>query len=252
MKKCNVCGTQVDDSANYCTNCRSSDLSRIDTEQPSVFQTPEQPVLETEQQSAFNTEQQPAFNAEQQPAFNAEQEPAFNTEQQPAFNTEQQPAFNTEQPIVMEKDNGNIGKGVLGAFLFSIGGAVIYFLLFQLDTVASVSAIATFFLAKLGYDIFAKTKNKISPVRLIVSILFTAVMLLAAEYFCYSFEVFKLLEGEATFIESLLGTWYIIASESEIATKFWSDVLFCYFFGGLWLVFDIISEKKKLKKQQNQ
>ena len=85
---------------------------------------------------------------------------AFENNAQPRNN----PVYNTNinantipnTSARMVNENGNIIAGVVGAFLFSLLGGLVYFLIYQLDIIAGISGLIIFVLANFGYNLFAK------------------------------------------------------------------------------------------------
>lgn len=82
----------------------------------------------------------------------------------------------------------NVMLGILGAFLFSLVGAVAYFLLYQLDYIASISGIAAVFAANFGYGLFSGKKNSMKGT--VISIIMAVVAILIAEYFSLAYEAY--------------------------------------------------------------
>lgn len=68
-------------------------------------------------------------------------------------------------------------KGVLGALLFSLGGGVLWVLLFQIGFFAAVTGAVTLFLAVTGYRKFG---GKLGTGGLVLSVIFSVVVLLIA------------------------------------------------------------------------
>ena len=56
----------------------------------------------------------------------------------------------------------NVLAGIVGAFLFSLVGGILWFVLYQIGYIASASGLVGVICAVKGYTIFAKTKNKVS------------------------------------------------------------------------------------------
>lgn len=68
-----------------------------------------------------------------------------------------EPNISARSPEIEPKEN--ILLGVLGAILFSLAGVIVYFLLDQLNFIASISAVVGAYAAVFGYGLFTKRKN---------------------------------------------------------------------------------------------
>ena len=104
------------------------------------------------------------------------------------------------------EQNENLIAGIVGAFLFSLAGAVIYFLLYMVGYIASISGLIGVVCAIKGYAIFSK-KESIKGI-VIASVIALFVMVLAW-YFSISYEIYDsyqtaLAEGEIAFTVSFL------------------------------------------------
>ena len=144
------------------------------------------------------------------------------------------PAPQTENaPAVDINDNGNIIAGIVGAFLFSLLGGLLYFLIYQLNVIAGICGLAIFVLANFGYGLFAKTKNKGSIVALIVSLVMMGVTIYLAEYLCLSFEIYKSFKASGiTFMDAVDATPEFL-TYPELHDAFVEDLVFAYIFGFL-------------------
>ncbi len=142
---------------------------------------------------------------------------------------EQEQPINTTPSDI--NDNGNIVAGVVGAFLFSIIGGILYFIVYQFGFIAGICGLVMFVLANFGYSLFAGTKNRNSVPGLVSSIVCMIVMLFLAEYLCLSYEIFRVYQTEGiTFFDAVWATPQFLA-ESDISGPFISDLLFAYIFG---------------------
>ncbi len=133
MKQCNQCKATFDDAQQLCPACGCADATVIEeaNAQPQETQT-EQIPTETPY-------------------------PPYDP--------------NLDIPTPEQNNgNGNILAGVVGAFLFSIIGGILYFIVYQAGFVAGICGLVMFVLANFGYKLFAQTKNKASIPGLIASI----------------------------------------------------------------------------------
>ena len=199
MKKCNACGTQVEEQSNFCPYCGSSELIELETTS--------------------------------------------------GLQNEQIPTREPQTESITDNGNGNIVAGIVGAFLFSILGGIIYFIIYQIGVIAGITGLITFVLANFGYGLFAKTKNKTSVVGLIVSSAATLIMIFLAEYFCISFEIYQIFkESGITIFDAIRVTPEFLA-DPEILPAVLKDLAFAYIFGIVAAASEIINLFKAKKKQ---
>lgn len=213
MKKCNKCGAQVEDQSNFCTSCGSSDFSAIATNS-------EQPI--------------------QQLSDQVQNYPPIYT---PAYQVQ-----NVEADNETDKGNGNILAGIVGAFLFSMIGGLLYFVIYQIGVIAGICGLAIFVLANFGYNLFAKG-NKNTIISLIVSIVMMILMIFLAEYVSLSFEIFQTFKDEGiTIFDAIRATPEFLA-EPEIGEAVAGDLAFAYIFGFIASISNIVNIVKARKKK---
>lgn len=193
MKKCNNCGTMLEDNENFCNECGSTVVDKLPEQSQSVS-------AQTNEPKGFA--------------------------------------------------NGNILLGIIGAILFSLIGAAIYFVIYQLGIIAGICGLAIFYLSYFGYGLFAKTNKKASIVGLVVSVILTIVMILVAEYASISYVIYNELKGFGmTFAEAIKLTPDFIA-EADIGAEVAGDLAFAYIFGFIAIISNIMTIVKNNKKQQ--
>ncbi len=201
MKKCNHCGSELEDSVKFCLFC-GSDNHTPTTNDVNIDQT----------QSPDVTPIQPTATVE-------------------------------------SGGNGNIVAGIVGAFLFSLIGALFYFVMFQLEIIAGVAGLLMFVLANFGYRLFAQTKNKACIPALVVSFIFMLIMIFIAEYVSVSYILYGELKGYGfTFFETVKITHEFI-SDPEVMPDFIKDLAFAYIFGIIGCISNIVEIVKANKKQ---
>lgn len=128
--------------------------------------------------------------AGQAPDVNETPEPVLNETSEPAFN-ETVPAGTTPvAAAAAEPAPEHVLAGIGGAFLFSLGGVLIYTLIYQLGFIAWITITIMFALATLGYRIFCGNRQTKSLASGLVPILITIIMMFVSEYvavvvFCY-------------------------------------------------------------------
>lgn len=155
------------------------------------------------------------------------------------------------QPV--EPKEENILAGIVGAFLFSLAGGIIWFLLYQIGFLAAISGIIGVICAIKGYAVFGKRES----VRGIILSTATAfIVIVIAWYICLSYDVYLAYQdwfaaGEVdytvTFFESVSGA-YLFLTEPEIAIAYLKDLgiglLFCVM-GAFGYVKTAIGKAKK-------
>ena len=199
MKKCNACGAQAEEQANFCPACGSADL-----------------IIEEA----------------------AEQDGELRIEQ-----------IENVAPAENINDHGNIIAGIVGAFLLSIVGGLLYFIIYQAGVIAGISGLAMYVLANFGYGLFAGTKNTMSIVRLVTTIAVTAVMIFLSEYVCISYEIYQVFkEYEITFFDAVRATPEFLA-DPEISGAVAKDLLFAYAFAVAATIGNISSTLKARKNK---
>ncbi len=146
----------------------------------------------------------------------------------------------------MNKGNGNILAGAVGAFLFALIGGVLYFVVYQIGFIAGICGLVIFILANFGYGLFAKSaKNSIAG--LIASIVSMLIVIFAAEYFCLSYEIFQAYkELDITFFEAVRATPDFLA-EPEVQSAVIEELVIAYALGILASVGNIINIVKARK-----
>lgn len=98
-----------------------------------------------------------------------------------------EPNISARSPEIEPKEN--ILLGVLGAILFSLAGVIVYFLLDQLNFIASISAVVGAYAAVFGYGLFTKRKN--SKTGIIVASVVTVIMMVLAVYLCTAYDLYS-------------------------------------------------------------
>ena len=138
------------------------------------------------------------------------------------------------QPI--EPKEENVLGGIVGAFLFSLVGGIIWFVLYQIGILAAISGIIGVVCAIKGYAIFGKRE---SVKGVIISTVIAFLVIVLSWYLCLSYDVYQAYQdwyatGEIdftlTFFESVSGA-HLFLADSEIAIAYFKDLgiglLFC-------------------------
>ncbi len=150
----------------------------------------------------------------------------------------------------VDNGHGNIVAGIVGAVLFAIIGAALYFVVYQMGFIAGICGLVMFVLADFGYGLFAQTKNKTSLVRLAAAVISMLVMIFVAEYLCLSYEIFQAYkEFDVTFFEAFKATPEFL-TDPEISGAVIEDLIFAYGFGLLATIGNISQVIKARKNKQ--
>lgn len=149
----------------------------------------------------------------------------------------------------------NILAGAVGAFLFSLAGGILWFLLYQLGYLAAISGIIGVICAVKGYTFFTKTKKE-SKACLIISIAIAVLVLAASWYLCVGYDIFLAYQdwfatGEIdftlTFFESVRAI-PIFFEDSEIRNAYVTDLAIGLVFAAVGAISYLASREKKMKR----
>ena len=143
MKKCSQCGRAYSDLVNTCSYC-GMPLNGGATSGPAQKQQPRQTYTPPVRPNTPPVQPPVQSNTPPvQPPVQSYTPPVQPTAPQTA------PAAVTE----------NVGKGILGAFLFAIGGLIVQIILININIIAALAGIATYLLAITGYQKFSGIGN---------------------------------------------------------------------------------------------
>ncbi len=144
--------------------------------------------------------------------------------------------MNERKPVEDVKQEQVI-YGVVGAFLFSLVGGVIWFVLYQIGYLAWISGFVGVVCAIKGYAVFAK-KESIKGI--VISVIVTALVIILAWYLCIGFDIYNAYQnwyeaGEIDFtldfFESIRAIPYFMIDDSSILVDYLMDLglglLFC-------------------------
>ena len=153
-----------------------------------------------------------------------------------------------EQPPVYE----NVLAGIVGAFLFSLAGGVLWYVLYMIGILAAVSGLVGAICAIKGYSLFAK---KESVKGIVISVILSLVVMVIAWYFCLAHDIYAVHQewyaaGEIdftyTFFESVRVAPYFL-QDAEIRGAYLKDLImglaFCVIGGGSYVVNKIKNAK---------
>ena len=204
-KICKNCGMENIDSANFCGACGGSEFKE---------------------------------NAVPKPVENATPE-----------TTGEFVSTGTSTPIVNGQAVKPVGKenvvlGILGALLLSLVGAVLYFAVYQIGVIAAVCGLAIFLLANFGYVKFSKA-GTLTTKGIIVSAIITLLMIFFAEYFCLSFEIYKVYRTDYDInIFDAIGVTSSFLEDKDILTGFIKDLAIAYVLSIVAIVSEIVKRRK--------
>lgn len=148
----------------------------------------------------------------------------------------------------------NVIAGIAGAFLFSLAGAVVYFLLYLLGVIAALSGLVGVVCAIKGYSIFAK---KESTKGVIIASVIAFLVIVLAWFFCLSYDIYADYKsafeaGEIDFMLTFSESVRLapeILEIPEFAKAYFGDLaiglLFCLIGSGSYIVAKIKNAKKQ-------
>ena len=151
----------------------------------------------------------------------------------------------------------NVFAGIIGSLLFSLVGGIIWFLLYQIGFIASISGLVGVICAIKGYSFFSK-KESIKGI--VISILATLFTMCLAWYLCLSLDVYNAYQewfatGEIDFTLTLgesVGNAYLFLEDPELARAYFGDLamglVFCII-GGVGYVISSIKRVKQAPVQ---
>lgn len=153
--------------------------------------------------------------------------------------------------IIEDKGAGNVVAGVVGAFLFSLIGGVLFFVLCQIGYIVGVCGLIIFVLANFGYHLFAKGE-KDSVAGMVTAVIMSVVMILLAEYVSLSYEIYVAYREDfyITIFDAIRITPEFLA-DPDILAAVGKDLAFAYIFS-LIGIGGSISNRRKAKKRAAQ
>ncbi len=143
----------------------------------------------------------------------------------------------------------NVLFGVIGAFLFSLVGAVLYYVLYLAGFISGISALVAVVCSIKGYAFFAKKESKRG---IVISVIIAAVVIILAWYLCFCSELALAYEewyaeGTADWTPNMFqcipfAFYYLVDVPVYFLDLLWSAV-----FGGI-ACFSYLSNKSKREK----
>ncbi len=129
----------------------------------------------------------------------------------------------------------NVLAGIVGAFLFSLVGAVIYFLLNMIGYIASISGLVGAVCAVKGYAIFSKKESKKG---IVIATIVSLLVMVLAWYLCVGYDIYDVYKmgfemGEIdftiTFLDAVRAT-PVFLEDPEIAGTCFRNLALGIFF----------------------
>ena len=150
----------------------------------------------------------------------------------------------------------NILAGSVGAFLFSLAGGILWFVLYQIGFLAAISGLVGVVCAVKGYTIFAKTKKE-SKVCLILSSVIAVAVLAIAWYLCIAYDIYLVYQemfatGEVQFTYTFFESVQVVPmflQIQEVLVAYLKDLGMGLIFAILGIVSYLASREKKMKQQ---
>lgn len=151
----------------------------------------------------------------------------------------------------------NVVAGIVGAFLFSLAGGLLWFVLYQFGFLAGISGLVGVVCAIKGYTLFGK-KESIKGI--IIAVIIALLVMVIAWYFCLSYDVFDIykhwyetgeIDYRISFAEAVRGARFYL-QDPEVGPAYFKDLaiglVFCVIGGGSY-VMNKISGIRKQKPQ---
>ena len=131
-----------------------------------------------------------------------------------------------------EKKHENVIAGIVGAFLFSLIGGGLYFIIYQFGYIAGICGLITVVLATFGYQLFSGVKSSMKGI--IIAIITSILAIVAAEYLALSYTIYDEFKAlyEISFFDAVRATPDFLA-EGEIMAAFLKDLAIAFVLGAV-------------------
>jgi hypothetical protein len=155
------------------------------------------------------------------------------------------------------KEQENTLAGIVGAFLFSLAGGILWFVLYQIGFLAAVSGFIGVICAVKGSTFFSKSKNE-SLKCVIISSVMTTIVLIAAWYFCVAYDIYNIfyewfLAGEIdyyyTFFEAVQVAPYILLENTAALIAYVKDLAIGLLCAVLGVIYYLSLREKRMKAE---
>lgn len=236
MKRCSQCGRAYSDLVNTCSYC-GTPLSGGATSGPAQKQQPRQtytppvrpntpPVRPSTPPVQSYTPPVQSYTPPVRPSTPPVQS---NTPPVRPIAPQTTPAAVTE----------NVGKGILGAFLFSIGGLIVQIILININIIAALAGIVTYLLAITGYQKFSGIGSGNSKKAVWICIPISLLMIGLGTFMGYGIYAGRIWGIPAS--EALS----VIQADQELMDSVMADFGKTAAFWGVSIVYSLIRSRKK-------
>lgn len=230
MKKCSQCGRAYSDLVNTCSYC-GMPLNGGATSGPAQKQQPGQTYTPPVRP---NTQPVRPITPPVQPIPCTPPEP-LRTPPEPLRPPIPPVPPGAPQTAVTE----NVGKGILGAFLFAIGGLIVQIILININIIAALAGIITYILAIAGYQKFSGIGSGDSKKAVWICIPISLLMLCLGTFMGYGIYAGRIWGIPAS--EALR----VIQTEQELMDAVMEDFAKTVIFWGASVVILLIRRRKK-------
>ena len=227
MKRCAKCGRAYSDLVTTCSYCGCS-LSGNAGTKPAP-QAPAQPSY-TPPTRPTPPPVQPSYTPPTRPA-----PPPVQPTYKPTVPPVQPTAPQTAPAAVTE----NVGKGILGAFLFAIGGLIVQIILININIIAALAGIVTYLLAITGYQKFSGIGSGDSKKAMWICIPISLLMIALGTFMGYGIYAGRIWGIPAS--EALS----VIQTDQELMDSVMADFGKTAAFWGVSIVYSLIRSRKK-------
>ena len=212
MKRCAKCGRAYSDLVTTCSYCGCS--------------------------LSGNAGTKPAPQAPAQPSYTPPTRPA-PPPVQPTYKPTVPPVQPTAPQTAPAAVTENVGKGILGAFLFAIGGLIVQIILININIIAALAGIVTYILAITGYQKFSGIGNGDSKKAVWICIPISLLMLSLGTFMGYGIYAGRIWGIPAS--EALK----VIQMDRELMDAVMEDFGKTVAFWGVSIVISLIRSRKK-------
>lgn len=227
MKRCAKCGRAYSDLVTTCSYCGCSLSGNAGTN----------PAPQAPTQPSYTPPTRPT-PPPVQPGYAPPTRPAPPPVQQ-TYKPTVPPVQPSPAPVQPTASSENVGKGILGAVLFGLGGAAVQALILNMGKVAAIAGILCFFLTKAGYKKFSGIGERASK---------------SATWICAPISLGMLflgtVAGYAIYVANSLGVGIaealsMVFSVSELTEAMGSDMGSSVMLWGAGVVLSLILGRKK-------
>ena len=226
MKKCSQCGRAYSDLVNTCSYC-GTPLNGGATSGPAQKQQPRQ---------TYTPPVRPSTPPVQPPVQPYTPPVRPSTPPVQPYTPPVQPIAPQTAPAAVTE---NVGKGILGAFLFAIGGLIVQIVLININIIAALAGIVTYLLAITGYQKFSGIGSGNSKKAMWICIPISLLMIALGTFMGYGIYAGRIWGIPAS--EALS----VIQTDQELMDSVMVDFGKTAAFWGVSIVYSLIRSRKK-------